>query len=58
MIGIKLDLVRYYGGLALVAPIFSVIFLFFTLANMSLPGKFQLYRRIFNFGRSLSKEIV
>lgn len=26
------------GGLALVAPIFSVIFLFFTLANMSLPG--------------------
>jgi proton-translocating NADH-quinone oxidoreductase chain M len=34
----KTRLVKYYGGLALVAPIFSVIFLFFTLANMSLPG--------------------
>ncbi len=34
----KTRLVRYYGGLALVAPIFAIIFLFFTLANMSLPG--------------------
>jgi proton-translocating NADH-quinone oxidoreductase chain M len=34
----KTRLVRYYGGLANVAPIFSIIFLFFTLANMSLPG--------------------
>nr|YP_008816027.1 NADH dehydrogenase subunit 4 [Closterium baillyanum]AGZ90243.1 NADH dehydrogenase subunit 4 [Closterium baillyanum] len=34
----KTRLVRYYGGMAASAPIFSVIFLFFTLANMSLPG--------------------
>ncbi|GJP40424.1 hypothetical protein CLOM_g100, partial [Closterium sp. NIES-68] len=34
----KTRLVRYYGGLAQTMPIFSVIFLFFTLANMSLPG--------------------
>jgi NADH-ubiquinone oxidoreductase chain 4 len=34
----KTRLVRYYGGLVHTMPIFSVIFLFFTLANMSLPG--------------------
>lgn len=34
----KTRLVRYYGGLVSTMPIFSVIFLFFTLANMSLPG--------------------
>nr|YP_008816166.1 NADH dehydrogenase subunit 4 [Roya obtusa]YP_009755754.1 NADH dehydrogenase subunit 4 [Roya anglica]AGZ90375.1 NADH dehydrogenase subunit 4 [Roya obtusa]QIQ22993.1 NADH dehydrogenase subunit 4 [Roya anglica] len=34
----KTRIVRYYGGLAQTMPIFSVIFLFFTLANMSLPG--------------------
>jgi len=31
-------LVRYYGGLANTMPVFCAIFLFFTLANMSLPG--------------------
>ena len=34
----KTRLVRYYGGIVNTMPIFSVIFLFFTLANMSLPG--------------------
>jgi NADH-ubiquinone oxidoreductase chain 4 len=34
----KTRLVRYYGGLVSVMPVFSVIFLFLTLANMSLPG--------------------
>jgi len=31
-------LVRYYGGLAQVMPLFSACFLFFSLANMGLPG--------------------
>jgi NADH-ubiquinone oxidoreductase chain 4 len=30
--------IRYYGGLVSTMPVFSVLFLFFTLANMSLPG--------------------
>ena len=34
----KTRLVKYYGGLASTMPIFAIIFLFFTLANMSLPG--------------------
>nr|AKJ25714.1 NADH dehydrogenase subunit 4 [Geranium nodosum]AKJ25715.1 NADH dehydrogenase subunit 4 [Geranium platyanthum]AKJ25716.1 NADH dehydrogenase subunit 4 [Geranium phaeum]AKJ25717.1 NADH dehydrogenase subunit 4 [Geranium pratense]AKJ25718.1 NADH dehydrogenase subunit 4 [Geranium platypetalum]AKJ25719.1 NADH dehydrogenase subunit 4 [Geranium reflexum]AKJ25720.1 NADH dehydrogenase subunit 4 [Geranium renardii]AKJ25722.1 NADH dehydrogenase subunit 4 [Geranium subcaulescens]AKJ25723.1 NADH dehydr len=34
----KTRLVRYYGGLVSTMPNFSVIFFFFTLANMSLPG--------------------
>nr|AEO21071.1 NADH dehydrogenase subunit 4 [Silene conica]AEO21072.1 NADH dehydrogenase subunit 4 [Silene conica] len=34
----KTRLVRYYGGLVSTMPNFSLIFLFFTLANMSLPG--------------------
>lgn len=31
-------LVRYYGGLVHTMPIFSIFFLFFTFANMSIPG--------------------
>lgn len=31
-------LIRYYGGLTTVMPVFSSFFLLFTLANMSLPG--------------------
>nr|QXE43982.1 NADH dehydrogenase subunit 4 [Gnetum montanum] len=34
----KTRLVKYYGGLVSTMPNFSTIFLFFTLANMSLPG--------------------
>jgi proton-translocating NADH-quinone oxidoreductase chain M len=34
----KTRLVRYYGGLVSTMPNLSTIFLFFTLANMSLPG--------------------
>jgi NADH-ubiquinone oxidoreductase chain 4 len=34
----KTRLVKYYGGLVSTMPMFSTIFLFFTLANMSLPG--------------------
>ena len=34
----KTRLVKYYGGLVSTMPIFSVLFLFFTLANLSLPG--------------------
>nr|YP_009531811.1 NADH dehydrogenase subunit 4 [Leiosporoceros dussii]AXZ70965.1 NADH dehydrogenase subunit 4 [Leiosporoceros dussii] len=34
----KTRLVKYYGGLVSTMPIFCTIFLFFTLANMSLPG--------------------
>nr|YP_009674855.1 NADH dehydrogenase subunit 4 [Metzgeria furcata]QDE12883.1 NADH dehydrogenase subunit 4 [Metzgeria furcata] len=34
----KTRIVKYYGGLVSTMPISSTIFLFFTLANMSLPG--------------------
>lgn len=34
----KTRLVKYYSGLVSTMPIFAVLFLFFTLANMSLPG--------------------
>ena len=31
-------IVQYYGGLAIVMPVYIGIFLFFTLANISFPG--------------------
>ena len=31
-------IVQYYGGVAVVMPIYTLIFLFFTLANISFPG--------------------
>nr|UXN44377.1 NADH dehydrogenase subunit 4 [Haslea karadagensis] len=31
-------IVKYYGGLATVMPLYTTIFLFFTLANISFPG--------------------
>jgi proton-translocating NADH-quinone oxidoreductase chain M len=31
-------LLKYYSGLAIVMPVFSVIFLFFSLSNLGLPG--------------------
>jgi len=34
----KTRLVKYYGGCIHVMPIFSTLFLFFTLGNLSLPG--------------------
>jgi proton-translocating NADH-quinone oxidoreductase chain M len=34
----KTRIVRYYGGLTIVMPVYSLIFLFFTLANISFPG--------------------
>ncbi len=34
----KTRLVRYYGGCARTMPIFAIFFLFFTMANISLPG--------------------
>ncbi|CAN0312278.1 unnamed protein product, partial [Laminaria digitata] len=30
--------VKYYGGLTHTMPIFIIIFLFFTMANLGLPG--------------------
>lgn len=34
----KTRLLRYYGGSARSMPVFSILFLFFTMANISLPG--------------------
>lgn len=31
-------MVKYYGGLVHIMPIYSIIFLFFTMANIGLPG--------------------
>nr|YP_009861064.1 NADH dehydrogenase subunit 4 [Jaagichlorella hainangensis]QKJ84920.1 NADH dehydrogenase subunit 4 [Jaagichlorella hainangensis] len=34
----KTRLLKYYGGAAVTMPVFSIFFLFFTMANISLPG--------------------
>jgi len=34
----KTRIIKYYRGLAMVMPLFAILFLIFTLANMSLPG--------------------
>lgn len=34
----KTRLIKYYGGITQTMPMFSILFLFFTLANMSMPG--------------------
>ena len=34
----KTRILRYYGGIARTAPIYAIFFLFFTMANISLPG--------------------
>jgi proton-translocating NADH-quinone oxidoreductase chain M len=34
----KTRIIQYYGGLAITMPIYIIIFLFFTLANISFPG--------------------
>jgi proton-translocating NADH-quinone oxidoreductase chain M len=34
----KTRIINYYSGLAAVMPLYSIVFLFFTLANMGLPG--------------------
>lgn len=34
----KTRLLRYYGGCGRTMPIFAILFLFFTMANISLPG--------------------
>ena len=34
----KTRLIRYYAGCARTMPIFAILFLFFTMANLSLPG--------------------
>jgi NADH:ubiquinone oxidoreductase subunit 4 (subunit M) len=31
-------LLKYYSGLTVVMPVFSIIFLFFSLSNLGLPG--------------------
>jgi NADH:ubiquinone oxidoreductase subunit 4 (subunit M) len=31
-------IIQYYGGLATIMPVYVIIFLFFTLANISFPG--------------------
>ena len=42
-------LVRYYGGLVTVMPIFAFFLLVFTLANMSLPGTCNFIGELFIF---------
>ena len=54
MVGVLYDrhhtrLVRYYGGLTQLMPLFSSLFLFFSLANMGLPGTSNLVGEISAF---------
>jgi NADH-quinone oxidoreductase subunit M len=46
MVGVLYDryhsrLLRYYGGVAMLMPVFSLCFLFFNLSNLALPGTFN-----------------
>jgi NADH:ubiquinone oxidoreductase subunit 4 (subunit M) len=46
MVGVLYDryhnrLLRYYGGLTTLMPVFSVCFLLFNLSNLALPGTFN-----------------
>jgi proton-translocating NADH-quinone oxidoreductase chain M len=46
MVGVLYDryhsrLLRYYGGIAMLMPVFSLCFLFFNLSNLALPGTFN-----------------
>lgn len=34
----KTRMIKYYSGLVVIMPLFTVIFLFFTMANLGLPG--------------------
>src|ERR1700739_935071 len=37
----KTRIIKYYRGLSLTMPLFAIFFLFFTLANISVPGTFS-----------------
>jgi proton-translocating NADH-quinone oxidoreductase chain M len=46
MVGVLYDryhnrLIRYYGGLTMLMPVFSICFLLFNLSNLALPGTFN-----------------
>jgi len=52
LIGVLYDrfftrLIYYFAGLARVMPLFSIFFLFFTLANMGFPGTFNFLGEIY-----------
>jgi proton-translocating NADH-quinone oxidoreductase chain M len=42
-------LIRYYGGITQVMPLFSISFFFFNLANMGLPGTFNFVGELLIF---------
>jgi len=56
----KTRIVQYYGGLAIVMPIYITIFLFFTLSNMSFPGtgnfvgEFLILVGVFNVNQTIA----
>jgi len=53
-------LIAYYSGLTMVMPLFSVFFLFYSLANIALPGtssfigEFLILLGLFSFNRTLA----
>lgn len=51
-------LVKYYSGLTLVMPLFSVLFFVFTLANMGFPGTSNFVGELLIFIGLIQKNIV
>lgn len=51
-------LIRYYGGLTQLMPLFSVFFLFFSLANMGLPATSNFVGEVLVFIGLFSRSTV
>jgi len=51
-------LVKYYSGLTLVMPLFSVLFFVFTLANMGFPGTSNFVGELLIFIGLIQKNVV
>ena len=55
MIDIKLVFLRYYAGCGRTMPLFALLFVFFTMANMSLPGTSSFIGEFLSLNWNLSK---
>lgn len=54
----KTRIIIYYGGLASVMPIFALIFLFFSMANIGFPGTGNFLGELFVFIGSFKINII
>ena len=50
--------IKYYGGLSIVMPLYSVMFVFFSFGNISVPGLFTFVAETLIFMGILSKSLI